>query len=381
MYPPAWGGRGITHGPRLQHGARTSPAGSVGVAPGEPSAGPGPGCRSPAAVSRGENGVTPARRQRHWPDSGCLPSLCPPPPPSCVPLPAASPGPAARELPSCSWRREEEEAGGSIHATRSCPSAPTALWHCRSDTPLSLRGSSWELGDCVASLWTHSWGGRGLARPLARARGARPTLQPSAPETPAHAAPAGPEPGAQWWRRSSGNKGGDEVGTRRPQLAWGSEPRGLLARLRGHVLSWGVTSASAGPRGTRREPAPGPPAGPCPLKRPVLLWNVLLVGPGLPGPSHTLPIKAGRLPPAPCRLRQPGPEARAPSHVQSAGQGQEGQQAGPKPGRPAAPHSAGAADAGTGAPWGHQGRSLPKGGPHLPPPKAAPGLSSEVPRA
>lgn len=145
----------------------------------------------------------------------------------------------------------------------------------------------------MTSLWTHSQGGRELARL---------TLEPPPPETPAQPL-QGPAQGTVGLRSSSRTEGGGAAGAQRPQLAWGSEPRGLLAWLWGHVLTWGITSARARPRGTWREPAPGLPTGPCPLKRPVLLWNVLLVR---PGPLGLQPHPADQSVAAPACTLQPG---------------------------------------------------------------------------
>lgn len=84
------------------------------------------------------------------------------------------------------------------------------------------------------------------------------------------------------------------AGTRGPRPARGPQPRGWLAWLWGQVLSWRGAPGRAQPGGAQTEPAwahcPGalpPPAGPCPLKRPVLLWNASLAGRGLPGAPAT----------------------------------------------------------------------------------------------
>lgn len=84
------------------------------------------------------------------------------------------------------------------------------------------------------------------------------------------------------------------AGTRGPWPARGPQPRGWLAWLWGQVLSWRGAPGRAQPGGAQTEPAwahcPGalpPPAGPCPLKRPVLLWNASLAGRGLPGAPAT----------------------------------------------------------------------------------------------
>lgn len=94
---------------------------------------------------------------------------------------------------------------------------------------------------------------------------------------------------------------------RQPQPLQGSESRGLLAWPWGCDLSrWG-TLARAQPKRTQRVSAwvpcpavPPPPAGPCLLKRPVLLWNVRLAGHGPPGALATPPII--QWPPHACAL-------------------------------------------------------------------------------
>lgn len=226
---------GVTH--RSQH-----PADRQGLPPGV----------GPPRWRLGSCRVRLARCRRRWTHDGKTAPRAPRP--CCVPPRAASPGPAPRpELSLSSWRCHVEPPERPPQGSQPCwPGGPPGqAWPWRPDVTDGARSGPCRLW--VPGTASDSPGGRwvlGLtSEHTARVRCKAGCGTPS---------PENPGPAPEWPAREQHIDG---AGRRRPRPAWGSQPRGLLAWLWGHVLSWGGTPERAQPGEAQTEPArhcPGP---------------------------------------------------------------------------------------------------------------------------